>query len=122
MKDAMSQGEIKRKYDKLMASVATDPFYKTDLTNRVNCYTCPTCKHITKTKDIDAGVTPFLFDCERCGGNATSTFFKDIAPTQEATFEWYRPTLKQLFKMRKNPNLLDHILNGGLDYRKIKTS
>lgn len=115
----ISQGEIKRKYNRLMASVATDQFYKTDLTNRVNCYICPDCKHITKTKDVDAGVTPFIFDCDRCSGNATSTFFKDIAPNKQPTFEWYRPTLKQLFKMKKNINLLDHILNGGLDHRKI---
>lgn len=110
--------DIEKQYKKLMRDVATKDYYKIDLTNRVNCYTC-NCGHITKTKDVDAGVTPFFFSCEKCGGMAQSTFFKDIAPNQKPTIEWYRPSLDELFKMRKQPALLDHILMGGLHYRKI---
>jgi RNase P subunit RPR2 len=116
-----SQKQIERDYNKLMNDVATLDYYKTDLTNRVNCYTCQKCGHITKTKDIDSGVIPFMFTCEKCGNIAYSSFFEDIAPLQEPTFEWYRPTLKQILKMRKKrDSMLDHIFNGGLDYRKIK--
>jgi hypothetical protein len=114
-----SQREIERKYNNLLNDVKTKDFYKTDLTNRVNCYTCQSCDHITKTKDIDSGVIPFMFRCEECGEIAYSSFFKDIAPNQKPTFEWYRPTLKQVLKMRKNEGQLEHIFNGGLDYRKI---
>ena len=114
----ISQREVERKYSKLMNDVQTNKFYtEIDLTNRVNCYSCK-CGHITKTKDIDAGVTPFMFSCEKCGGTATSSFFKDIAPEQKPTFEWYRPTLKQVMKMRKNEYSLDHVLQGGLEFRK----
>ena len=112
-----SQRQVEKKYNKLLQDVKTDDFYKVDLTNRVNCYSC-TCGHITKTKDIDAGVTPFMFTCEKCHGTATSSFFNDIAPDQSPTFEWYRPTLKQVLKMRKIPVMLDHVLSGGLDHRK----
>lgn len=117
-----SQRSIERKYEKLQNDVATKDFYKLDLTNRVNCYVCPSCAHITKTKDIDPGVTPMFFTCENCGcPNASSSFFKDIAPGQEPTFEWYRPDLKEVMKKRDNSGLLDHIFKGGLCQRKIKT-
>jgi hypothetical protein len=42
-----------------------------------------------------------MFRCEKCKGTAYSSFFKDIAPNQDPTIEWYRPTLKQVLKMRK---------------------
>lgn len=119
-----SQGEVTRKYHKLLDDVATKDFYKIDLSNRVNCYTCsnPKCGHITKTKDVDAGVTPMFFECEVCGSRATSSMYRDIVPDKQPTIEWYRPNLAQVIKMRKKPNLLDHILSGGLDYRKIDKS
>ncbi len=117
----MSQKEIQREYSKLLNSVATDEFYtKTDLTNRVNCYVCQSCHAVTKTIDVDSGVTPFIHSCENCNGEAHSTFYKDIVPTRQPTQEWYRPTLQQVLKMRKDEGLLEYILKGGLDVRKIK--
>lgn len=113
-----TENQIEKSYNKLLNDVATNDYYKVDLTNRVNCYTCSNCHHITKTKDIDAGVTPAFFSCEECGGSATSSFYRDIAPNKRPTFEWYRPTLQQVFKM--SDGILEHILKGGLDYRKIK--
>lgn len=114
----ISQRELKKRYDLMMLSVTNDDYYKIDLTNRVNCYVCG-CGHITKTKDVDAGCTPMMFTCESCGKLATSTFYKDIAPEQTPTFEWYRPSLKQIQKMRNNPESLDHVLSGGLVRRQI---
>ena len=114
-----SQRQIEREYNKLLKDVATNDFYKTDLKNRVNCYVCTKCGHITKTRDIDAGVTPFMHRCEKCNEIAQSTFYTDIAITQQPTEEWFRPTLKQVIKMRKDEDMLDHILKGGLDVRKI---
>ena len=85
----------------------------------VNCYSC-NCGHITKTIDIDPGTTPFLFTCEKCGDMARSSFYIDRTPDQKPTIEWYRPTIEEVLKLRKEPGLLEHILNGGLEYRKIK--
>ena len=115
----ISQKDVKRRYDSLMEDVKTNDFYKVNLTNRVNCYICIECSHITKTKDVDPGVTPFIFKCEKCGKIARSTMYEDTAPGQKATFEWFRPTLKEILKMRrKHEKLLNHVLQGGLNYRK----
>lgn len=117
--ETLSQRETEKKYNKLMKSVQEDEFFKTDLTNRVNCYRCQ-CGHITKTKDIDPGVTPMMFNCEKCQKTASSTFYTDIAPEQKPTIEWYRPSLKEVLKLRNRPHFLDHIFNGGLLSRPIK--
>ena len=85
----------------------------------VNCYRCPQ-GHITKTIDKDPGVTPFLHLCHKCGDMATSSFYNDTHPDIEPVEEWYRPSLKKVLKMKKDQQMLDHILNGGLDVRKIK--
>ncbi|SCY94463.1 hypothetical protein SAMN02927903_03029 [Flavobacterium caeni] len=116
-----SQREIERRYNKLLQDVATNKYYKVDLTNRVNCYTCrhPKCGHITKTKDIAPGVTPMFYECEKCHFQAVSSMYNDIAPDQEPTFVWDRPTLSETMKFRKKPTLLDHILRGGLVVRKV---
>lgn len=115
----MSKKQIIKRYEQLLQDVETDDFYtKIDLANRVNCYKCPTCGHITKTKDVDPGVTPFMHRCEQCAGMAQSTMYNDIAPHKEPTQEWYRPTLAQVLKM--DYGLRDHVLRGGLDVRKIK--
>lgn len=116
----MTNNHIEKKYANLLKDIAENDFYKVDLTNRVNCYKCAKCGHVTKTKDVDAGVTPFIFECESCGGEAHSSMYRDIRPSQQPTIEWYRPTLEQVIKMKNKPMLLDHILMGGLDYRPIK--
>ncbi len=110
---------IEDEYQKLLKEVQTNKFYETDLTNRVNCYVCKSCGHITKTKDVDAGVTPFMFSCEKCNQTAISSFYQDIAPNQSPTIEWYRPTLKQTLNLKNRPGELEHVLNGGLLNRKI---
>lgn len=111
-----SQREVEKKYNKILQHESI----KGEVApNRVNCYTCEKCGHITKTIDIDKGVTPFMSSCEMCKGTATSSFYDDIAPNQEPTIEWYRPTLKQTLKMRQNFNLLSHVLDGGLCSRII---
>ena len=117
-----SQREVERQYNKLMQDVATSDYYKHDPSAVINNYVCSSCEHITKTKNIDAGVIPMMFNCEKCGRQARSTFFKDWRPGQEHTIEWYRPTLKQVLKMRNKPWELEHILKGGLAYRKCTTN
>jgi len=113
-----SQRSVTKKYNDML----TRDGQQQVAPNHVNCYTCPTCGRITKTIDRDVGVTPFMFSCEtvNCEGMSTSSFYMDKAPDQEPTIEWYRPTLKQTLKMRKQPELLNHVLQGGLDYRNIE--
>lgn len=115
----LSQREVTKKYAALMKDVETKDFYKIDLTKRVNCYTCQSCQHVTKTKDVHAGVTPFMFECEKCGKVAYSSFYNDIRPGLQPTFEWYRPDLNEVLKGR-NKGWIEHVLQGGLLSRKVE--
>jgi hypothetical protein len=85
--------------------------------NKINCYICNKCDHITKTIEIDIGSIPFMFNCEKCDGMGTTTFSKDIAPTQKSTIEWYRPSLKEVLTYKDYKQ--ERILDGGLEHRKI---
>lgn len=108
----ISEREIERKYTKLEIKLAAP--------NRVNCYSCKSCGNVTKTIDVHHGVTPMFNNCPVCNSESVSSFYRDIAPGIVPTFEWFVPTLDEVKKYRKNPAMLDHIFNGGLDYRKIK--
>lgn len=114
----MSVRECTKLYNKMLKK-----YQKEVEPNRINCYKCDRCGTITKTIDVDDGVTPFGHTCEYCGNPfATSTFYNDIAPNQRPTQEWYRPSLEETLKWRnKNESMLFHILNGGLDIRPIKS-
>ncbi len=116
-----TKSHLTKLWQNLLKKVATDDYYKVDLTNRVNYYTCGN-DHVTKTKDIDAGVTPMFIPCPVCNANSVSGMYGvDKFPEMEPSHEWFRPTLEQILKHRKSPNLLNHFLQGGLDYRKITT-
>jgi RNase P subunit RPR2 len=116
----ISQRQVQRQYEKLMHEVKTKEFYTDiDLASKINCYTCENCGHVTKTKDIDPGVTPFIMQCPACKETATSSFYNDIAPHIEPSVEWYRPSLEETMKLRKNPGTLEHVLHGGLLDRKM---
>lgn len=116
----ISEREVIRKYKRMLELDSNqgdaDP-------NKVNCYRCTDdhCGHITKTIDRDRGTTPFMFKCEKCGHWAKSSFYSDIAPHVKPTIEWYRPSLDETLKMRRKPAQLEHILMGGLEYRRIES-
>lgn len=112
--------EITKQYNELLQNVDNNEFYTKKRIGRVNCYICSKCGHITKTRDIDAGVTPFMHNCEKCDSLAESTFYNDVLIGTAPTQEWYRPSLRECFKIRKNEALLEHILRGGLIVRTIK--
>lgn len=97
------------------------PYHGSDISlieGRINCYKCPD-NHITRTKEIHLGITPFTHDCDICGKIAVSSLHVDISPNTDIAGEWYRPQLKQLIKLRRFGNIVDHVLSGGLLYRKI---
>jgi hypothetical protein len=110
--------EVTREYNSVLKA------HDGEKSRGVNCYICTVCKQITKTIDIDPGTTPFIFECFHCGGEAQSTFYKDIAPDLKPVIEWYRPSLDDTFKLRRimKEGLLDHVLMGGLLDRKINQS
>ena len=84
----MTKKQLISRYNQLMIDVETNSYYTDiDLTNRVNCYVCG-CGNVVKTKDIDAGCTPFMILCDKCNEFAKSTFYKDIKPNIEPQYEW----------------------------------
>lgn len=105
----ISERQIERQYYKLKIEPA-EP-------NHINCYTCSN-GHITKTIDLHKGTTPMFNRCE-CGAQSQSSWYRDVAPDIEPTYEWFVPTLAEVKKYKKNSAMLDHIFAGGLDYRKI---
>jgi hypothetical protein len=119
--DELTVKLITEKYNALIEDVQTNDYYtRIDLTNRVNCYQCPGCKDVTKTKDVDRGVTPAMISCSWCGSVAHSTFYKDIAPYRLHTKEWYRPSLEEVLEIAASKeNAVEHILMGGLVMRDV---
>ncbi|TDO21903.1 hypothetical protein [Pedobacter duraquae] len=101
-----SQRSIQRKYAKLKLEPA-EP-------NQINCYACTSCPEITKTIDIHKGTSPFVTSCFVCGAPARSSFYNDTVPDQAIDMEWHMPTLNETVKLRKHPDMLDHVLRGGL--------
>lgn len=115
---SISIREVERRYNQMVAKSESVNSNIKEI--RINCYRCESCKHITKTKDVDAGTTPMFLNCLNCKNRAVSTFYNDIAPEQNPSHEWFRPTLAQTIKWRtKNPAMLEHILLGGLELRPI---
>lgn len=107
----LSQREIEINYNKLLQIEEL----KGDVDeNRINNYVCDSCKIITKTIDVDKGVTPFMHTCKSCGELARSTFYNDIEPRLAVVQEWYRPSLEECYKLKNKPHVLDYVFQGGL--------
>lgn len=111
----MSARGVTRKYNEMLESL--DSQFQKD---SINCYACNQ-GHVMKTIHVDAGTTPMFEKCQECGEMAKSTFYSDIVPDKPATHEWFRPNLETVIKKhrRRVGGDLDHILNGGLELRKI---
>jgi hypothetical protein len=82
---------------------------------RVNIYICEKCHGQVVTKDIDAGVTPFMISCRAtpgCIGAMASSFYRcdQSLPFQ---FEFYRPESLHGF----DSWTVEHLKKGGLILR-----
>jgi hypothetical protein len=107
--------QIEREYNRMLINMGKEPPRK----DKINIYTCAN-GHTIKTIDIDKGTTPFLLNCGVCGAEAKSSFYKDDNPELNISHEFYRPDLFYVMKkLRKHPELLEHVLKGGLLCRKV---
>lgn len=85
--------------------------------NKINVYTCTSCKHPIVTINLDEGVTPFMIGCPRkeCAlgkfTDARSSFY-NVDQRIIPVYGWYR-------KKEADPGGLDHHNNGGLFLRKL---
>ena len=103
--------DVMRRYKQMLKDVSGENYHK----GEVNCYTCKQCGKVTKTIDVDNGVTPFGIECPHCHGDAMSAFYHDTAPDAPVTHEFYRPTLEEtLALVDEHFFTVSHILNGGL--------
>lgn len=108
----MKKSTIQKQYTELLHAVQTHEFYTRISENRTNNYECKSCQHITKTIDIDKGVTPFIIRCRKCNSEAISNFYYDSKPSDKPELQFYRPTLEETYTL--STFAVDHVLKGGL--------
>jgi len=118
--EKLSKKQVESRYEKLLQRVKEDGYYDIDLTDRTNAYNCEVCGHRFITKDVDPGCTPFMHNCEKCGIMSKSEFYENPESSEKATQEWYRPSLEECIKLRKDIGILNHVFNGGLLNRLVK--
>lgn len=89
---------------------------------KVNHYVCQSCKHVTKTVNRDAGVTPFIIRCT-CGGDMFSQFYRVPQFANACGLEWVSPTPEErasflaLIDPDAVPAAERHFDNGGMVLR-----
>jgi hypothetical protein len=84
---------------------------------RLNIYTCEACRGHIVTRDVDAGVTPFMIRCEAtadCKGMMQSSFYRVYEQKMRASHVWYRPSSPQFLSAWER----EHVERGGLLLRK----
>jgi hypothetical protein len=94
-----------------------------------NIYECAK-GHKTVTVDTAEGVTAFTISCPACeeSGESVEAFssFYRVPQTSKPTHEWYKPTKEDLIKLQAEcqpyqfDNIMDHVNQGGLLFRKIQ--
>jgi hypothetical protein len=111
--------------DPILAGAATDAARHFDgkggfkNEGRKNLYQCERDpSHLIVTVDLEAGVTPFLIECERCKEEGHRASMKSamyhLHAMTVATHEWYRPDSLAGFSRWTR----DHLEKGGLILRK----
>lgn len=114
-KPPVTKREISDRYFKIVIAY-TNPL-KRDQPKETPCYYCSDCLHGIKTICIDEGTTPYFFICDKCGKGISKT---ELTIVGDPVFEWFRPALNRVLAMRrKDPKLMQYILQGGLHYRRI---
>ncbi len=92
-------------------SVGTSP----EQQGLTNCYKCSKCNHVDKYCYADSGTTPMIVECTHCKNRSSvSAMMRDLLPLKKPDQEWFRPSLKETLKLAGHPDILYHILKGGL--------
>lgn len=125
---AMTEKELKSKYDALINDVNNNRLYVYDRRGKgVDVYICQECGAHILTRYKDLGVTPFVMDCKNCGtgyAEYVQTISEEVAKRlcdrgecyKGKVFEWVRPSFEWLNKQREKDRLgvIERVLNGGL--------
>lgn len=96
-------------YQKMCAKFDSAQMY--DGRGTEDIYECHDCDHISYTKYQDKGVTPFLIQCDKCGGLMAhvKTLPTVLIP---ADVIWYRPSFEEYKQL--SPAQQQHVQQGGL--------
>ena len=110
----MDQKKLKAAYKNMVRRVEADT-RRSEQKGLTNCYTCTNCGQVDKYLYVDSGTAPMVVGCSSCKKRSSfSSLMKQQAPNLAPTWEWFRPSLEQVKTFSKQPQLLMHILNGGL--------
>ncbi len=80
---------------------------------KLNIYTCDRCHGHVVTKDLDAGVTPFLIPCSTttgCKGFMKSSMYRVFDQGMKPDLVWYRPGADEIVP----EDMREHVARGGL--------
>lgn len=84
--------------------------------NKINIYDCGTHENVTVDRFV--GVTPMMIHCPHCKKPALSRWYK-VDQTLVPELEWTQPEPKELGRLPRA--LVEHLVQGGLMLKKIKT-
>jgi len=88
---------------------------------RLNIYACEKCRGHIVTRDLHAGVTPFMLRChatDGCAGMMKSSLYRVFDQSVRETHQWVRPAEGD----DVDPRLFGHIAMGGLILRQAPAS
>lgn len=115
---AMERGDRKATLTPLQIeeAAALGEQHHAHLKGKVNIYVCRTCRGHIVTRDIDAGVTPFMLKCRaklECDGDMQSSMYRVFDQEVREDYQWYRPTAAEALGAWER----DHVAAGGLMLR-----
>lgn len=83
---------------------------------KLNIYTCEVCRGHIVTRDLDAGVTPFMIGCEVdscCPGFMKSSMYRVFDERMRESHQWRKPqNVDELAALSRHE--AEHVANGGL--------
>ena len=86
-----------------------------DHVGQIECFTCQECGKITRTKVLNKGHLPKGIICPKCGGEAMSSDFVDIAEGQPIEYNWRKPSIETVLKCHNKPMWCQAYLSGMLE-------
>ncbi len=85
---------------------------------KINTYSCTNCGYKMITINRDEGTTPFMIECDKCGSDSYSCWYR-CDQNLEPQYEWYKPMTTSERKKLTSEDVKDHVSQGGLLFRKL---
>lgn len=110
-------GEAKRKRDQGITPESLElEKRKAAFQGKLNIYTCEACRGHIVTRDLGAGVTPFMIGCRAtpdCRGMMKSSMYRVFDQSMKESHQWRTPaSVDELASLSQWE--AEHVSNGGL--------